>query len=349
MEEEEEGGGGGWRGRQAAWFQFGFRFGLATEGGLQPVPLGEPGTIRGVRPSWSFVGILTDGSAAGAAARLEGSTGRRRRRCPATASTCCPRRATWSCCGRRRWKPGRCRRRAPALLSSWQGSRLGGGISSPRTLRRRPQKGREGAAAGRRRCPWCPAGSWLRGRLSSTPCLAPSGLARWPWATSTCCCCWRRAERSSRGEAAETGDLYLWGWNESGQLALPSKAMSEDQEITPRAEASKGDSEQTLAQQEVVQGTRQAAFISIQAFPALVEMPQGEDVSKISCGSRHTAAVTCTGQLYTWGWGKYGQLGHQETASSDQPRRVSCFVDWDMCVVDVVCGPWTTYTLAVSW
>lgn len=26
----------------------------------------------------------------------------------------------------------------------------------------------------------------------------------------------------------EAGDLYVWGWNESGQLALPSKALAEE-------------------------------------------------------------------------------------------------------------------------
>ncbi|XP_071899588.1 RCC1 domain-containing protein 1 isoform X4 [Anas platyrhynchos] len=29
---------------------------------------------------------------------------------------------------------------------------------------------------------------------------------------------------------SEGGDLYMWGWNESGQLALPSKAVAEEQE-----------------------------------------------------------------------------------------------------------------------
>ncbi|VFV40759.1 rcc1 domain-containing protein [Lynx pardinus] len=26
---------------------------------------------------------------------------------------------------------------------------------------------------------------------------------------------------------AETGDIYIWGWNESGQLALPSRSLAE--------------------------------------------------------------------------------------------------------------------------
>lgn len=36
----------------------------------------------------------------------------------------------------------------------------------------------------------------------------------------------------------------------------------------------------------------EAAFISIQAFPALLDLPQELEVSAVSCGSRHTAAVT---------------------------------------------------------
>lgn len=74
-------------------------------------------------------------------------------------------------------------------------------------------------------------------------------------------------------------------------------------------------------------------FISIQAFPALVDVSEAAEINKVSCGSRHTAAITSkilqhpcpvvyiflflwcwnylnvllslgTGDLYTWGWGK---------------------------------------------
>lgn len=27
---------------------------------------------------------------------------------------------------------------------------------------------------------------------------------------------------------SETGDIYIWGWNESGQLALPTRSLAED-------------------------------------------------------------------------------------------------------------------------
>lgn len=89
-----------------------------------------------------------------------------------------------------------------------------------------------------------------------------------------------------------------------------------------------GNTDQTINKDETNQAD---VFISIQAFPALVDIPNVSEISRISCGSRHTAAVTgdiqiwsnehkCltwkiinllfsyffvgTGDLYTWGWGK---------------------------------------------
>ncbi|KAM6195742.1 LOW QUALITY PROTEIN: RCC1 domain-containing protein 1 [Sarcoramphus papa] len=138
---------------------------------------------------------------------------------------------------------------------------------------------------------------------------------------------------------SEAGDLYMWGWNESGQLALPSKALAEER--AQNEDMGAGDAELMPRQEQPA--AEDAAFISIQAFPALLDLPQDVEVSKVSCGSRHTAVVTRGGELYTWGWGKYGQLGHGDNASSDQPRRVEYLVAEGLRAEEVVCGPWTTY------
>jgi len=37
---------------------------------------------------------------------------------------------------------------------------------------------------------------------------------------------------------------------------------------------------------------------------------QGEKMNLVACGWRHTIAVADSGNLYTFGWSKYGQLGH---------------------------------------
>ncbi|XP_032556326.1 RCC1 domain-containing protein 1 [Chiroxiphia lanceolata] len=136
----------------------------------------------------------------------------------------------------------------------------------------------------------------------------------------------------------EAGDLYMWGWNESGQLALPSKALVEE-----RAQDDVCTGNTKLVPRQEQSAAKDTPFISIQAFPALLDLPQDLEVSGVSCGSRHTAVVTRGGELYTWGWGKYGQLGHGDIASSDQARRVEHLVAEGLRAEEVVCGPWTTY------
>ncbi|XP_072201312.1 RCC1 domain-containing protein 1 [Excalfactoria chinensis] len=140
---------------------------------------------------------------------------------------------------------------------------------------------------------------------------------------------------------SDGGDLYVWGWNESGQLGLPSRAVAEEQ----------GQDEDVGAGLEdpLLPGEPPgAAFISIQAFPALLDLPLEPAVAAVSCGSRHTAAVTRGGELYTWGWGKYGQLGHGDRASCDQPRRVEQLWAEGLQAQEVVCGPWSTYVCVLQ-
>lgn len=73
------------------------------------------------------------------------------------------------------------------------------------------------------------------------------------------------------------GDVYAWGWNEHGQLGHSA-------------------------------GPQAPSTISL---PTLIENPDNNvNFTAISCGAQHSAAVTEDGQLYTWGWNEYGQLGN---------------------------------------
>lgn len=38
----------------------------------------------------------------------------------------------------------------------------------------------------------------------------------------------------------------------------------------------------------------------------------GKHMVHIACGSTYSAAITADGELYTWGRGNYGRLGHGE-------------------------------------
>ena len=47
--------------------------------------------------------------------------------------------------------------------------------------------------------------------------------------------------------------------------------------------------------------------------PRLIDSLQGKGVVEIACGGAHSAAITASGELYTWGKGRYGRLGHNDS------------------------------------
>ncbi|KAM8892333.1 RCC1 domain-containing protein 1 [Spinachia spinachia] len=149
---------------------------------------------------------------------------------------------------------------------------------------------------------------------------------------------------------SDGGDLYVWGWNESGQLGLPSRGLRKAlQQQSCQQEGARYRDASTSPAEELKEGdTHEEVFISIQAFPALLDITPACEIRTVSCGSRHTAAVTTKGDLYTWGWGDYGQLGQQTLLSSDEPQRVEFFREQQVHVTDVVCGAWNTFAAVVE-
>ncbi|XP_064631584.1 RCC1 domain-containing protein 1-like [Lineus longissimus] len=113
---------------------------------------------------------------------------------------------------------------------------------------------------------------------------------------------------------SDGGDLYLWGWNESGQLGFPSKSV----EHSP--------------------GRDDVSFLPT---PTLLDIGE-EEIKKVACGSRHTAALTEHNDVYTWGWNAYGQLGLGDTQTRDQPTQVQYFKDNGLVVEDIFCGGWNS-------
>lgn len=111
---------------------------------------------------------------------------------------------------------------------------------------------------------------------------------------------------------SETGDIYAWGWNNSGQLGI------------------------TCLPPEVPK--------TFYVLPYIVEFPQECTIFQISCGTRHSVAVASDPKhsVWTWGWGQYGQLGHGDTLDRTTPTRVEYFEEIDGKVLNINCGPWQT-------
>jgi alpha-tubulin suppressor-like RCC1 family protein len=67
---------------------------------------------------------------------------------------------------------------------------------------------------------------------------------------------------------------------------------------------------------------------------------EGIHVSYISCGPWHTAVVTSSGQLFTFGDGSFGVLGHGDRESMSLPREVESLKG--LRTVRAACGVWHT-------
>ncbi|MGH0171437.1 UNVERIFIED_CONTAM: hypothetical protein FKN15_060157 [Acipenser sinensis] len=72
----------------------------------------------------------------------------------------------------------------------------------------------------------------------------------------------------------------------------------------------------------------------------------GKQVVHIACGSTYSAAITVDGELYTWGRGNYGRLGHGSSEDQTTPMLVTGLKG--LKVIDVSCGSGDAQTLAVS-
>ncbi|XP_020272328.1 ultraviolet-B receptor UVR8, partial [Asparagus officinalis] len=109
---------------------------------------------------------------------------------------------------------------------------------------------------------------------------------------------------------SEDGLLQAWGYNEYGQLGRGITC-------------------------EGLQGAR--ILNSFAKF--LDEAPELVKITQVSCGEYHTAALSENGEVYTWGLGSMGQLGHCSLQSCDKeliPRRVVSLEG--IVVKDVACG-----------
>ncbi|GBG86585.1 hypothetical protein CBR_g41650 [Chara braunii] len=97
----------------------------------------------------------------------------------------------------------------------------------------------------------------------------------------------------------EDGKLYGWGWGKYGNLG---------------------------------HGDRQDRML-----PALVTAVEDEPMKSVACGWRHTIAVAVSGRLYTFGWSKYGQLGHGDYRDHLVPHIVDALTDF---IISEAAGGW---------
>ena len=81
------------------------------------------------------------------------------------------------------------------------------------------------------------------------------------------------------------------------------------------------------------------------AYPTLIESLSNESIIKIAAGNNHSMAITELGELYTWGEGIYGQLGHGINNNEQYPKKVEYFCN-KFKIID--CKGGATHTVALT-
>ena len=119
-------------------------------------------------------------------------------------------------------------------------------------------------------------------------------------------------ERHDEGRSFPSAkDLFLWGCNSDGQLGF---GYAVDERTT---------------------------------YPRKLRDPHNVPNimwNQIECGLYYNAALSINGELFTWGWGYYGQLGHGDRKDRSVPTKVE--IPGGEAVVKVSCG--MIHTAAVT-
>ncbi|XP_041825741.1 probable E3 ubiquitin-protein ligase HERC1 isoform X2 [Melanotaenia boesemani] len=153
-------------------------------------------------------------------------------------------------------------------------------------------------------------------------------------------------------KACGKGSYGRLGLGDSNNQSMPKKLVLEPHRNMKKVSSSKGSDGHTLAitvEGEVFSwgdgeyGKLGHGNSATQKYPKIIQGPLlGKVVVCVSAGYRHSAAVTNDGELYTWGEGDFGRLGH----SDSQSRNVPTLVKDISGVGNVACG--SSHTIAVA-
>eukprot|EP00112_Aurelia_sp_Birch-Aquarium-sp1_P026355 Seg930.2 transcript_id=Seg930.2/GoldUCD/mRNA.D3Y31 product="Secretion-regulating guanine nucleotide exchange factor" protein_id=Seg930.2/GoldUCD/D3Y31 len=153
----------------------------------------------------------------------------------------------------------------------------------------------------------------------------------------------------------EAGNLFMAGWNDCGQLGSgtnDNQVRFQNVDFAGKVKYVSCGWNHTLLLDE--NGTcfsfgsnsfGQLGLLNTKREhrPTIVEGITAK-VGVVAAGMRHSVALTENGEIYTWGCGKKGQLGHGDTKNQVAPKRVK-FPDGEM-IKDIRAG--AEFTIALS-
>nr|GMC99643.1 ultraviolet-B receptor UVR8-like isoform X2 [Ipomoea batatas] len=130
---------------------------------------------------------------------------------------------------------------------------------------------------------------------------------------------------------SDVGQVWGWGYGGEGQLGLGSRIkIVASPHLIPCIEPATCGKERTSG---ITSGTPAPKVL-------------GSYIKGIACGGRHSAVITDSGALLTFGWGLYGQCGQGSTNDVLRPTCVPSLLNTR--VEDVAAGLWHTLCICAD-
>ncbi|KAL1555204.1 PH, RCC1 and FYVE domains-containing protein 1-like [Salvia divinorum] len=173
------------------------------------------------------------------------------------------------------------------------------------------------------------------------------------------------SQGSGHDDGDALGDVFIWGEGTGdgviggGPHRVGSSLVVKMDALLPKAL----ESAVVLDVQNIACGGRHAAIVTKQGeifswgeelggrlghgvdadvlHPKLIDALSNTNIELVACGEYHSCAVTLSGDLYTWGDGHFGLLGHGNEVSHWVPKRVNGPLE-GIHVSSISCGPWHT-------
>jgi len=160
------------------------------------------------------------------------------------------------------------------------------------------------------------------------------------------------------GQTQNRAGVVVWGSSECGQLGVGGGPMEDGRPVQPKLVESLrsfsirsvqcgGHHSTCLSESGEVWSFGRGASgelghgdLKDQYFPKQIRALQSKVIKVISCGEHHTACVSESGVVYTWGRGQNGRLGHGSTENEILPKAVESLVGQH--VTNVSCGDFHT-------
>ncbi len=150
----------------------------------------------------------------------------------------------------------------------------------------------------------------------------------------------------------EHGELLVWGSNTHGQLGIPGVSrVNLPQTVAAMRRSHVLEVACGGAHTLVLTSSREVFSWGSGFFgqlghgdgkdssePRRLHEMHGLDIKQLQAGENHSAALTSFGEVYSWGRGEFGVLGHGDSRSRKTPAAIAALKSASTCVCDLVSG-----------